>query len=1101
MGMQDGAVPSAATTADGRVVLDGAQLKQLRQHKGWSQEALAGHCFAQRLCVSIASIKRAEAGRSVLYRTARHLATVYGVDPVRLLALPAATPAGTATGATAGPPQPQAADEEVRSIVVLGVALRGRGGPALLERVALLVRQFGGMLQPDGEGGLSSPGMPVALFGVPQAYRSDAERSAQCALEIARTLGPQDCAGVVVVPRQWPDAGAAGGLALPFLPGIAGAPGLQEAEGGAPVLVEHGIAAQLFERFELAPAQPLLPAYRQLLRAQPAQGTLPLVGRYVELQQFKAVAHTMQETQCGHVLYLRGAAGVGKSRLLAELAQIARQAGFAGHQAVVLDFGVETGTGAWGQIVRSLLALPEGSADAVGAALAQALAERGLPAGDATVLRPLLGLAPEPAQAALYAALPHAVRRQRTAEALHGLILRAAIEQPVVLFVEDVHWGDAVLFETLRALMPLALEAPVAWVLSSRHEHDPLDAQLHLRGGELPLTIFDLAPLRPAEAQALALQFAHVDADYRRQCVARAQGNPLFLTQLLLCGQGQSVPGSLARLLQAQLDRLEPPERRALRAASAIGQRFALALLRELLQAPDYEPLALQQLHLVRPVGPGTWSFVHDLVMQAVHEAIVPAQRAGLHRQLAELYQGRDAALHAQHLHRAQDPRAPAAYLQAMREHIAAWRYEEALALAAQCRGIGYAPVDAHALAMLAGEAASSAGRSAEARAQFEQALAAAATPLQRVEAVRGLARALNVLEDLVAEERLLDEALPLAQAAGAHAALGDLLYLKGNLFFPRGDFAACRSHHEAALHHAHRAGAARTEAAALSGLGDSYYAEGRMARAREVFAQCLALCEREGLAAVEASNRFMLGTVRLYLGETAQGLEDALASAALGARVGNRRAEIVSRLTAGWALIATGALARAREEIESGLQTARALGAARFEPFLTESLARVSWLEGDAALARAQIDAAWADVERLGLHRFIGPWVLGTRALLAADEAEGRAALAQGLALLTQGCVAHNAYRFHLAAAEACLAWGDAAGARGFAQRLRGVTPADEPCAWVEHHGALVEAAAAWTETPGAAPRERLLALAREGGALGFSGAMPVLQRRLATL
>ncbi|MFC3282630.1 helix-turn-helix domain-containing protein [Litchfieldella rifensis] len=55
-------------------------MKQHRKRLGLSQEALAEYCFDRRLCVSIASIKRAESGKAVLYRTARHLAEIYGVE-------------------------------------------------------------------------------------------------------------------------------------------------------------------------------------------------------------------------------------------------------------------------------------------------------------------------------------------------------------------------------------------------------------------------------------------------------------------------------------------------------------------------------------------------------------------------------------------------------------------------------------------------------------------------------------------------------------------------------------------------------------------------------------------------------------------------------------------------------------------------------------------------------------------------------------------------------------------------------------------------------------------------------------------------------------
>ena len=69
---------------DGRASLDVHRLKALRRQCGLSQEAVSEKGMEQRLCLSIASIKRAETGKPVLYRTARHLAVFYGV-PVETL--------------------------------------------------------------------------------------------------------------------------------------------------------------------------------------------------------------------------------------------------------------------------------------------------------------------------------------------------------------------------------------------------------------------------------------------------------------------------------------------------------------------------------------------------------------------------------------------------------------------------------------------------------------------------------------------------------------------------------------------------------------------------------------------------------------------------------------------------------------------------------------------------------------------------------------------------------------------------------------------------------------------------------------------------------
>jgi hypothetical protein len=67
-------------TLDGRTILDPAVLKRLRQVLALSQEALANLCVDRHLRVSLASIKRAEAGKPVIYRTARQLALALGKD-------------------------------------------------------------------------------------------------------------------------------------------------------------------------------------------------------------------------------------------------------------------------------------------------------------------------------------------------------------------------------------------------------------------------------------------------------------------------------------------------------------------------------------------------------------------------------------------------------------------------------------------------------------------------------------------------------------------------------------------------------------------------------------------------------------------------------------------------------------------------------------------------------------------------------------------------------------------------------------------------------------------------------------------------------------
>ncbi|GGX93431.1 hypothetical protein GCM10007160_21260 [Litchfieldella qijiaojingensis] len=1069
---------AGTTQHDGRLVLDPQHLKRLRKHLGLSQEALAQRCFEQRLCVSIASIKRAESGKPVLYRTARHLATVYEVE-VEALESRASPPPVASPLATEAP----ADDDESRNVIRLVVRATGLT-KHLTQAIGERIEQFGGTLH-DG----TESAQLEAIFGLPRAYRSDALRCLQCAIAISRLLAEARLADgdIHFAAQQWPAAADQAPPSEPCLPALPGV--------GAPaVWGERGLAVQLAERFAFdKQAHPDFVRYLHPLQAGQAS-RFDLIGRHLEVSQFKAVLETTRAYQTGHILYVRGVAGIGKTRLVTEFIDMVQQQDADLHVATVLDFGTRIDDNPLAQLLRSLLKLPE---DPVAAErqLRERLRWLRLPGDHAMVFRPLLGLPQPPEHERVYAAMTHDTRVARQRTALRELILREAIECPQVLLVEDLHWADDALFQTLATLMQDVREAPVIWMLTSRIEQDPLEGKLRPWLADLPLTLIELAPLRQHEAQTLATQFGEFDTTYVTQCVNRAQGNPLFLTQLLLFQQGSSLPASLKHLVQTKLDQLATPDRQAMRAAAAIGQRFTLEALHALLPFPDYRPVLPQRHYLVRALDDDTYLFVHDLIMQGIYESMPRAQRDRLHLRLAQYYVGRDTALRAQHLHKARALAAPGAFVEAIESQLKQHRHASALALLQQCQEIDYAPRDDYRLEMLHAQICVAMGLTQEARTHYQAAQRLASDDSSRIDASIGLARTLNVLDELDEEERLLDRILPEASKLQAHAALAEIHYLKGNIYFPRGDFARCRKYQERALEEARASGLKTTEIQALSGLGDAHYAQGHMLSAHQVFERCVSLCRQHGHADLEASNLFMLGTVRIYTNETQAALEDTLTATELGERVGNRRAEIVARLTAGWILLSQSRPEAAMEQVDTGLDLARGMGANRFEAFLLESQARLKLLEGQIDVARNLIRNAWRLVERHDLQHFIGPWVLGTLALLEEHDSERQAALETGWALLENGCVGHNAYRFLVTAAETCLVHGQGREAQQYAQRFRDFV-ASEPCAWAQHHIELIERHATWLSTSSEEDHRRLLRHWWAGADQGLALVMP----RLAT-
>ncbi|SFU94800.1 AAA family ATPase [Pseudoduganella namucuonensis] len=1143
---------------DGRVLLDAALLKRLRKARGLSQEALADLCFQRQLCVSIASIKRAETGKIVLYRTARHLAQVFNValdqmmagagpaapadpgatDDVPPAALPARIAAALAANAldhtfpVASPstgaavhaawpddgvaqvrPAAAVADDVVRYVVMLHVELATPPRPDSLavRDIAGVVQQFGGRMVALRDRQLS------AVFGLPQAYRSDAERCMRCAIELNRHLLTHGGRAMALRLARW-EYGAAEGRAPDLrLPGAGGRQAQPQAQAHTvlpfrlPLYVARNLLPLLDQRFlfEECPAGHARELAGYLAFSKPAASDAsrlpPLIGRYAETRQFKAVAESVVESQCGHVVYLRAMAGVGKSRLAQEFADIARQQGMRCHRAEVQDAGAEHGWRApLEQLARSLLGLgaptasPGPQAPANSQAIAEMVARLYLPADTALFYHVLTGVRLSGEQEALYSAMSHEVREQGWAQALRVLVLRLAMTEPQLIALEDVHWGDPYLFEALGPLLALSREAPVLWVVTSRVENDPLETALRQQMDDLGLTVFDLAPMAAREAAALADQFGDVDPAYRRRCVERAQGNPLFLTQLL-ASPGQHLPDSLKHLIQARLDGLPPAQTRALRMAAVLGARFQLDLLRDALGQPDYAPRDGRD-SLLRPAGGGEYGFVHDLVMHCIYDTIDPSQLRQLHKVAAEAWRTRDAAQCAHHLYRANDAGALDMMLAAIRGRLERHQFEAALDLTAACNAADSTSFSSFPLALLRAHASAGMGHMGNARQYYRHAMMLAGRPADRIEAVIGLAGALNILEELEEEERLLDETVPLALEIGAEAALGKLLYLKGNIYFPRGNYAECRRYHEDAARYAQASDTSETQARALSGVGDSYYAQGRMRKAHELFGQCLAMCERHRYVHIEASNRAALGSTRIYLGDAAGAARDALASAAIARQVGNQRAETFARMTAGWALVADGRLDQASQEVEHGLDLARALGSSRFETFLMESQARVTWLRGDHARAERQILATAQQMERLRLQNFIGPWVLGTLALFTRDPATRKRALLQGAAHLTRDCLAHNGYRFHLSAAEVSLLDGDTVAAEFYADQLAAYA-AQESCAWIAHHTELIRVYAQWLRAPGDAPRARLRALHRQSADYGYTQAAPRLHLALQSM
>ena len=497
----------------------------------------------------------------------------------------------------------------------------------------------------------------MALFGVPLARRDDPRRAVAAALELHAAvdrliteMGPAPGwpglsmhtginTGLVVARRS--DA-RAGTYALTGDTVNTAARLRSLAEPGE-VLVSADTWQQVADHFEAeegAPVEvkgkerPLSPYRIRGDRAASAAGVGPLVGRDEELRDFAAVAAACAERQRSRVIVVRGDPGVGKSRLVAEFAARAQTLGFSCHAAAVLDFGAETGRDAIRSLARSLL----GVAGTVGpderrAAIEGAAAARPIAPDRQLFLYDLLDVPPPPALRALAAAMSTAAREQGSLHAMCELATTAAAAAPLLLMVEDIHWADAWTLERLAALALLAAKQPLLLVMTTRFAGDPTAAAWRTVLHGAPLIGIDLAPLNAEEARRLATLASSMPAAIVASCVERAEGNPLFLLQLLLnAGEAaqSSLPGSIQALVHARMDRLASDDKTALQSAAVLGQRFAVDALRHLLDNPGYDSRLLVENFLVRPDG-SELMFCHALIRDGAYESLLHKRRRLLH--------------------------------------------------------------------------------------------------------------------------------------------------------------------------------------------------------------------------------------------------------------------------------------------------------------------------------------------------------------------------------------------------------------------------------------------------------------------------------------
>ena len=570
----------------------------------------------------------------------------------------------------------------------------------------------------------------LAFFGAPTTREDDAERAVLCALrivaemeeyarEVRRGWGAEGfgvrvgaATGAVVVGEV--GAGSRVEFAA-FGDTVNVAARLQSAAEPGSVLVDEATHRAVERLFEWGEARELdVKGKSEPVAAWPVAGVaaagrtqrgLPgvetrLVGRSRELGQGREALEALRAGR-GGVLVVAGDAGIGKTRLLNELRELAEREGSSWLEGRCVSYGESLPYWPFRDLLRGewIGAAPEEPELRVRVGLRRRLDQ--LFGDRAHELYPYLGglleVALEHEAEARTSQLSPEALQWRTFEVVGQLFARLAESAPLVLALEDLHWADSTSVLLLEQLLSLAEEAPVLLVLSLRPERDHPSWSLREHAGrEFPhlLREIDLGPLGDADGELLAALVAPatLPAELERRVLEAADGNPFFLEELVrsLADVGAlvrtddgwrfdhavevEVPPTVEKAILARLDRLSAPARDLATAASALGRTFLLQLLEGVLGDVSADSLhELQRLGLLRQSRrwpQPEYRFRHALIQETAYRTLLSEQRMRLHRRAAEWledrYAERDAevlGLLAYHWLRAEDESKAAGYL------------------------------------------------------------------------------------------------------------------------------------------------------------------------------------------------------------------------------------------------------------------------------------------------------------------------------------------------------------------------------------------------------------------------------------------------------
>jgi DNA-binding SARP family transcriptional activator/class 3 adenylate cyclase/tetratricopeptide (TPR) repeat protein len=839
----------------------------------------------------------------------------------------------------------------------------------------------------------------LVYFGYPQAFEDAARRAVHSGLAMASAREGQDAVrigihtGVTLVGEghtsRWQDRDLSG-LSLDIARDCQ-----RWAQAGQVLITEdtRNLVQDAFKMEELPIVLPVEPGkslglfrvheeYRQQSRLEwlaETQRLTPYTGHEEELGQLEASYEKLLQGE-GKVVLVRGDSGIGKSRLLWELKRKLDQGHSVkrrtGDQRSVLWLESHClphyqNTNLYpviGLLEQMIGIQAEDGLEVRREKLKGMLAWYGMDRQSTTwLLSTLLGLQTEiPALQTITSA-----QREQMRQASLELIQKRADEQPLILFIEDLHWSDPSTVDWISHSFDSLPAHPCLVLLTSRPGFQP--AWLKQKDSRAELHRLDLSPLsRDQVGQMIAglVGDTRLNESLYRHIVDHTDGIPLYIEELskaILENQvlsGISVPGSktspgipntLQDSLAARLDMLGTAKETA-QWAAVLGREFDLPVLQVCVpfeEARLQDDLArLIQAELVAPVDasmqdtstvsivkqpgrkrasklPARYSFKHALLQDAIYNSLLKRTRREYHRRIAEILQ-----VHFPEMSQSQP-------------EVIAQHYGHADML-----------TQAADFWLQAGNRSTAQGATLEALAFFNRAMEVLDTTDYelRWRTLEGREYVYDLRGDREAQRKDIDALLDLAEAFGDDTRRAKALLRSMQYFLRLNDFLLLLRAAETAYAAAIRTGDQSLELRALAGKVHALTSLGEQKTAQLVVEKISSQLVQIEDSMIKAN---ILGTLALYyrsVGDLSFALQTLDQSAQAGRIAGDRRWESRMHINIGLTCIQLGLYSQALAVLEEGIALADAIGERELITANKDNLSYAHWCcgERDQAVALA---------------------------------------------------------------------------------------------------------------------------------------------------